>query len=40
MAAVELIKEKSKLFSDVIRQFEQTAIDLETNTNAAKRQVS
>ena len=40
MAAVESIKEKGKLCSNVIRQFEQTAVDVETNTNAAKRQVS
>ena len=40
VAAVESMKEKSKLCSDVIRQFEQIAVDLETNTNTAKRQVS
>ena len=39
-AAIKSIKEKSKLCSDVIRQFEQTAVDVETNANAAKRQVS
>ena len=40
MAAAELIKEKSQLFSDVIREFEQTVVDLETNCAAAKRKVS
>ncbi|XP_068760684.1 E3 ubiquitin-protein ligase TRIM71-like [Montipora capricornis] len=39
-AAIKSIKEKSKLCSDVIRQFEQTAVDVETNANAAKPQVS
>ena len=40
MTGAELIKEKSKDFSDVIREFEQTAVDLETNSIAAKRKVS
>ncbi|XP_068761638.1 E3 ubiquitin-protein ligase TRIM71-like [Montipora capricornis] len=39
-AAIKSIKEKSKLCSDAIRQFEQTAVDVETNATAAKRQVS
>ena len=40
MAAAELIKEKSKVFSDVIREFEQTAVDLESNFIVAKQKVS
>ena len=40
MAAVELIKEKSKVCSDVIRGFELTAADLETNSTAAKQKVT
>ena len=40
MAAAELIKEKSKVFSDVIREFERTAVDLETISTAAKEKVS
>ena len=40
MAAAELIKENSKVFSDVIGEFEQTAVDLETNSIAAKQKVS
>ena len=40
MAAVELIKEKSKVCSDVIREFELTAADLETNSTAAKQKVT
>ena len=40
MAAAELIKEKSKVFSDVIGEFEKTAFDLETNSAAAKQKVS
>ena len=40
MTGAELIKEKSKVFSDVIREFEQTAVDLETNSMAAKQKVS
>ncbi|XP_068672143.1 E3 ubiquitin-protein ligase TRIM71-like [Montipora foliosa] len=39
-AAIKSIKEKSKFCSDVIHQFEKTAVDVETNANAAKRQVS
>lgn len=40
VAAAELIKEKSQLLSDVIREFEQTVVDLETNSAAAKLKVS
>ena len=40
MAAAELIKENSKIFSDMIGEFEQTAVDLETNSIAAKQKVS
>ena len=40
MAAAELIKENSKVFSDMIGEFEQTAVDLETNSIAAKQKVS
>ena len=40
MTGAVLIKEKSKDFSDVIREFEQTSVDLETNSIAAKRKVS
>ena len=40
MAAVELIKEKSKVCSDVIREFELTAADLETNSTVAKQKVT
>ena len=40
MTGAELIKEKSKVFSYVIREFEQTAVDLEANTMVAKQKVS
>ena len=40
MAAVELMKEKSKVCNDTIREFEQTAVNLETSITAAKREVS
>ena len=40
MAAAELIKGKSKVCSDMIGEFEQTAVDLETNSIAAKQKVS
>ena len=40
MTGAELIKEKGKVFSDVIREFEQTAVDLESNSIVAKRKVS
>ena len=40
MAAAELIKEKSKVCSDLIGEFEQTAVNLETNSIAAKQKVS
>ena len=40
MAGAELMKEKSKVCSDVIREFEQTAANLEANTTAAKQKVS
>ena len=40
MAAAELIKENSKVCSDMIGEFEQTAVDLETNSIAAKQKVS
>ena len=40
MAAAELMKEKSKICSDAIREFEQTAVNLEANITAAKRKVS
>ena len=40
MAGAELMKEKSKVCSDVIREFEQTAANLEVNITAAKRKVS
>ena len=40
MAAAELIKEKSKVCSDMIGEFQQTAVDLETNSIAAKQKVS
>ena len=39
MAAAELIKVKSKICSDMIGEFEQTAVDLETNSIAAKQKV-
>ena len=40
MAGAELMKEKSKVCSDVIRECEQTAVNLEANTTAAKQKVS
>lgn len=40
MAEVELMKEKSKFCSDIIRHFEQTALSLETEIINAKREVS
>ena len=40
MAAAELIKENSMVCSDMIGEFEQTAVDLETNSIAAKQKVS
>jgi len=40
MAGAELMKEKSKIFLDAIRQIEQAAVNLETNTTDAKRKVS
>ena len=40
MAGAELIKEKRKVCSDVIREYENTAIKLDTNITAAKREVS
>ena len=40
MAAAELIKVKSKACSDMIGEFEQTAVDLETNSIVAKQKVS
>ena len=40
MTGAELMKEKSKVCSDVIREFEQTAVNLEANITAAKRKVS
>jgi len=40
MAGAKLMKERSKVCSDVIREFEQTAVNLEANTTAAKQKVS
>ena len=40
MAGAELIKEKRKVCSDVIREYENTALKLDTNITAAKREVS
>ena len=40
MAGAELMKEKSKVCNDVIREFEQTAANLEASTTAAKQKVS
>ncbi|XP_078346144.1 E3 ubiquitin-protein ligase TRIM45-like [Oculina patagonica] len=40
MAGVELLKEKRKVYSDVIRQLEETASKLEDNVNTAIREVS
>ena len=40
MAGAELMKEKRKDCSDVIREYENTALKLDSNINAAKREVS
>ena len=40
MAGVELMKEKKKVYSDVLRQLEETASKLEANVNSAIREVS
>ena len=40
MAGAELMKEKRKVCSDVIREYENTALKLDTNISAAKREVS
>ena len=40
LARVERMKEKNKVCSDVLREFEETAVNLETNFTTAKRQVS
>ena len=40
LAGAELMKQKYQMFSDAIRQFEETAANLETTITAAKRQVS
>ncbi|KAL9955955.1 hypothetical protein ACROYT_G037362 [Oculina patagonica] len=40
MAGVELMKEKRKIYSDVMRQLEETASKLEANVNIAIREVS
>ena len=40
MAEAELLKEKSKICSDLMREFEQTANNLGTNIAKAKREVS
>ncbi|KAL9955768.1 hypothetical protein ACROYT_G037144 [Oculina patagonica] len=40
MAGVELLKEKRKVYSDVMRQLEETASKLEDNVNTAIREVS
>ena len=40
MMGAELMKEKTKIFIDVIREFEQTVLNLETNIATAKRDVS
>ncbi|XP_078346685.1 E3 ubiquitin-protein ligase TRIM45-like isoform X1 [Oculina patagonica] len=40
MAGVKLMKEKRKVFSDVMRQLEDTASKLEDNVNTAIREVS
>ena len=39
-AGTELMKEKGKICSDVIREFEKTILSLETNISTAKREVS
>ena len=40
MAGAELMKENSKVCSDAIPEFQQTAVNLEANITAAKRKVS
>ena len=40
MAGAELIKEKRKVCNNVIREYEYTALKLDTNITAAKREVS
>ena len=40
MAGVELMKEKKKVYNDVMRQLEETASKLEANVNSAIREVS
>ena len=40
MAGVELMKEKRKVYSDVMRQLEETAFKLEANVTTAIREVS
>ena len=40
MTGAELITENSNVFSEVVREFELTAVDLETNSTAAKQKVS
>ena len=40
LAGVERMKESKKVCSDVLREFEETAVNLETNFTTAKRQVS
>ena len=40
MAGVELMKDKKKAFSDAIRKFDETALQLETNIATAKQEVS
>ena len=40
MAGTELMKEKGKIYGDVIRELEKTIFVLETNISAAKREVS
>ena len=39
VAGAELLKEKSKVCSEVLRKFEQTAVNLDTNITAAKHKV-
>ena len=40
MTGADLMKEKTKIFIDVIREFEQTVLNLETNIATAKREIS
>ena len=40
LTRTEVLKGRTKIFSDVIREFEQTAVDLEANTTDLKREVS